>query len=163
MGNLLWSSDRPEFCERVAKLAGGTTYRVPVAGRGTHQGWLPDAHAIATALAFARKGPEDIGPDVAYCLVLQSDAYRRKVVRMLAESIGSMDGREIRHCRQYAVEACDAAWDAVIHLTRGASRRRPPDCAERGWDRMLLTAIATLHDSAWDALGEAERRYLSAA
>ena len=25
MGNLLWSSDRPEFCERVAKLAGAVT------------------------------------------------------------------------------------------------------------------------------------------
>ena len=47
----LYSSDRPEFAERVARLAGQTTYRVPTEGRGTRTEQLPDAHAIATALA----------------------------------------------------------------------------------------------------------------
>ncbi len=162
MGNLLWSSDRPEFCERVAKLAGGTTYREPwAAGSSDSADHLPDAHAIATALAFARQGPQDIGPDVAYCLALQSDAYRNKVVRLLAEALGRMDGREIRHARGYAPDAALAAWWAVIHLKGGYPR--PDGCARPAWDKMLLTAIATLHDSAWDALAIAERKYHAAA
>ena len=164
MGNLLWTSDRPEFCERVAKLAGDTTYRVPTEGKGTKVAQVPDAHAIAAALAYARQGPQDIGPDVAYCLVLQSDAYRWKVCRMLAEAMGNcMDGREIRHARQHAMTAALAAWEAVIHLRGGVSRARPHDCPAVAWDKMLLTAIARLHDSAWDALAEAERKYYNAA
>lgn len=161
MGNLLWDSDRPAFCERVAKLAGGTTYRDPwtVSG-GNIADRLPDAHAIATALSFARRGPQDIGPDVAYCLVLQSDAYRRKVVRMLAEAIGSMDGREIRHARGYAGNACEAAWEAVIHLQSGY--KRPYGCSEAAWSKMLLTAVSIMHDQAWDALAGAERCYRQA-
>lgn len=162
MGNLLWSSDRPEFCERIAKLAGGTTYREPwAAGGGSSGDNLPDAHAIATALAYAKQGPDDIGPDVAYCLVLQNDSYRLRVVRLLAVAIGNMDGREIRHARQFASQAADAAWDAVIHLKGG--HRRPLECAQQAWDKMLLTAIATLHDKAWDAVSLAERKYRSAA
>lgn len=162
MGNLLWSSDRPEFCERVAKLAGGTTYREPWAsGSSDSADHLPDAHAIATALAFARQGPQDIGPDVAYCLALQSDAYRNKVVRMLAEALGGMDGREIVNARPYALDAADAAWMAVIHHKGGA--KRPDGCASFAWDKMLLTAIAHMHDSAWDALATAERKYHAAA
>lgn len=160
MGNLLWASDRPEFCERVAKLAGGTTYRVPVEGKGTKIAQLPDAHAIAAALAYSRRGASDIGPDVAYCLVLQSDAYRIKVCRMLAEALGSsMDGRELRHARKHVHAATGAAWDAVIHLRSGVSARRPHECPQVAWDKMLLAAIAQLHDSAWDSLAEAERKY----
>lgn len=139
-------------------MAGGTTYREPMEGHATDGGTLPDAHAIASALAFARRGPEDIGPDVAYCLVLQSDAYRAKVTRLLAEALGKhMDGRELRHARPYVMPAVMSAWDAVIHL-RG-SHAKPPRCPSLAWDRMLLTAIATMHDKAWDALSEAERRY----
>lgn len=160
MGNLLWSSDRPEFVERVAKLAGKTTYRVPVGGRGTKMDQLPDEHAVAVALAYSRQGRDDIGPDVAYCLVLQSDAYRRKVVRTLAQRIGdAVNPHAIRESRQHAAAACDAAWDAVIHLTKGVSSRRPVDCPERAWDLMLLGAIKLIHDSAWDSLAEAERKY----
>lgn len=164
MGSLLWSSDRPEFTERIAKLAGSTTYRVPVEGRGTKFDQLPDAHAIATALAFARRGPQDIGPDVAYCLVLQSDAYRNTVCLKLAEAVGdAADGREIKGARQYAMAACQAAWDAVIHLEAGVNKRKPPNCKESAWDVLLLTALCQLHDSAWASLFEAERRYRSAA
>lgn len=160
MGNLLWSSDRPEFIERLAKLAGGTTYRVPLEGKGTKFDQMPDAHAIAAALSFARRGPQDIGPDVAYCLALQSDSYRSAVCRRLAEAIGeAADGRQIKGARPYAMDACQAAWDAVIHLESGVGKRRPPQCKESAWDVMLLTAISRMHDSAWGSLAEAEKRY----
>lgn len=157
--NSLWSTDRAEFAERVAKLAGGTTYRTPAAGRGTDIKPLPDEHAIAAALAYAKRGPQDIGPDVAYCWVLGTDAYRSKVTRQLA---GALRCHNLRHVRAHLLAAAEAAWDTVVHDRRGAGS--PPAGADpKGWDRALLAAIGTLHQSAWDSLAEAERRYSRAA
>lgn len=157
----VYSTDRPEFAERVAKLAGGTTYRVPTEGRGTKLDQLPDAHAIATALAFARDhgNPDDIGPDVAYCWVLQSDAYRQKVTRRLSIALRC---HELRSAGAHRLVAAEIAWDAMIH-NRRPSQSPPADCSPRIWDRMLLAAVGTLHAAAWDALADAERAYRRAA
>lgn len=155
MRSLNSMSDRPEFVERVAKLAGGTTYRVPVEGRGTKVAQLPDAHAIAAALAFARRGAEDIGPDVAYCWVLRTDAYRERVTRKLSVALRC---HELRGEDGHRLLAAQAAWDALI-WDRGSPR---PATAVK-WDRMLLAAIGTLYNSAWDSLADAERAYTRAA
>lgn len=155
MASALWSSDRPEFVERIAKLAGGTTYREPVGGHSTKSEHLPDAHAIATALAFARRGPDDVGPDVAYCWVLQTDAYRERVTRRLSDALMC---HEFRGAGAARLMAATAAWDAMIW---NRSTPRPADA--RHWDRLLITAIVTLHNAAWDALAEAEKKYRSAA
>lgn len=152
MSGLLYSSDRPEFVERVAKLAGSTTYRVPVEGKGTKQDQLPDAHAIAAALAFSRRGPQDIGPDVAYCWVLRTDAYRERVTRLLATALRC---HEFRGAGEARMAAANAAWNAMIWGRSTPRPAEPPKC----WDRLLLAAIGVLHASAWDSLAEAERRY----
>jgi hypothetical protein len=152
MGSALWSSERPEFVERVAKLAGGTTFRLPGGGHGTKADHLPDAHAIAAALAYGREGPADIGPDVAYCWVLQNDAYRHKVVPLLIEALR---GHAFRSVMRYRKHAADAAWAAMIWNRAGT---RPAD-APPAYDRMLLVACATLERKAWDALAAAERAY----
>jgi hypothetical protein len=150
----LWSTDRPEFAERVAKLAGGTTYRTPASG-GRGDDNVPDAHAIAAALAFARRGPDDIGPDVAYCWVLQSDAYRQRVTRRLSIMLRSHTFRTMASHRLLAAEA---AWSVMIHGKR-VKIDQPADLRPYDWDRLLLAALAELHDSAWEALAEAEKRY----
>jgi len=148
----LWSSDRPEFSERLARLAGGTTFREPAGARGTKQDQLPDEHAVAAALAFARRGPDDIGPDVAYCWVLQSDAYRERVVRKLSVALRCHESRGAAGLR---LAAAEAAWSAMI-WDRSTPR---PASGGREYDTLLLAAVGTLHRSAWDALAEAERRY----
>lgn len=148
----LWNSDRPDFCERVAKLAGGTTYRTPTEGRGTKLDQLPDAHAVAAALAFARRGENDVGPDVAYCWVLRCDSYRRKVVRKLADALRC---REFQSVTRWRLTAAEAAWDAMIW---NRSSARPTD-APKLYDDLLLAAVGALYRSAWDTLAEAERRY----
>lgn len=150
----LWSTDRPEFAERVAKLAGGTTFRTPDGG-GRGDDAMPDAHAIAAALAFAKRFPEDIGPDVAYCWVLQSDAYRQRVTRLLSIMLRS---HRFRTMAQHRLAAAEAAWAVMIHGKR-VTVDQPADLRPYDWDRLLLAAIAELHDSAWEALAEAEKRY----
>lgn len=148
----LWSTDRPEFAERIAKLGGTSTFREPWGGSSGTADRMPDAHAVAAALAFARQGPEDIGPDVAYCWVLQTDAYRRKVTTMLAHALRS------HHSRWRASErlsAAEAAWDAMVW-----ERSTPkPAGASKDWDAMLLACCCVMHDAAWDSLAEAERVY----
>lgn len=157
--SLLWSTERADFVERVAKLAGGTTYRTPGAGRGTDLKALPDEHAIAAALAYARQGPNDIGPDVAYCWVLASDAYRERTTRLLAVALVCHDLRKVR---PHLLAAAEAAWDTLIHDRRGRGMA-PAGADAVSWDRALLGAIGTLHSSAWDALARAERKYGRAA
>ena len=155
MSGLLWSTDRPEFVERVAALAGGTTYRLPVAGRGTKTDQLPDAHAIAAALAYARTEPDDIGPDVAYCWVLQSDAYRQQTTRRLAILLRSPRTRTLATHR---LLAADVAWEVMIH-NRRTKVAQPADVMPRDWDALLLAAIGMLQAAAWEALDTAERCY----
>lgn len=155
----LWSNDRPEFLERLGSLAGKSTYRTPTAGKGTKIDQLPDEHAIAAALAFARRGREDIGPDVAYCWALQSDAYRERVTRKMAVALSC---HELRSIRAHLLELSCIAWDTMIHDRTGLGVP-PPGVPQVPWDRGLLAALGTLHTSAWDALAEAERRYHRAA
>jgi len=148
-----YSNDRPSFIERLAKLAGGPTYRTPAAGKTNEPAPLPDAHAIAAALSFARRGPDDIGPDVAYCWVLQRDDYRHKVARKLEDALRC---HQFRSVHMHRLTAAYAAWDALIS---GEIAPRPAG-AKPIYDTMLLVACKVLHDAAWDTLAEAERRYI---
>lgn len=150
----LYSTDRPEFLERVAALAGKTTFRVPHGARGARQDQMPDAHAIAAALAYARRGQDDIGPDVAFCFALQNDTYKPKVVRLLADALCMSSSMQ----REHAVQAIVAAWDVFIY-NRASAIAMPTNLDKRAWDALLLLACGTLHDSAWDALAEAEKMY----
>lgn len=61
----IYSNQKASFRERIAKLAGGTTYREPMGGRSTDPNRMTDQD-VAAALAYARQGPDDIGPDIAY-------------------------------------------------------------------------------------------------
>jgi hypothetical protein len=153
MGSELWSHDRPAFMERVAALAGGTTYREPCGGHGTKLEYLPDAHAIATALAFARRGPQDIGPDVAYCWVLRNDAYRNRVVSLLSVALQC---HELRGSDGYRTLGANAAWEAMIW---DRVHDRPAGVTAALWSRIVITAGEVMATSAWDSLARAERAY----
>lgn len=155
--NQLYSAERPEFLERVASLAGQTTFRTPSGGRGTKMEQLPDAHAIATALAFARRrsDPDDIGPDVAYCWATGTDAYRERVTRRLAIALRC---HATRSHGAHRLAAAQLAWDSLVHNAR-PSQKAPADVSRHDWDRLLLAAVATLQSVAWEALAHAERAY----
>lgn len=155
MASELWNSDRPEFIERIASLAGGTTYREPVGGHSTKSEHLPDAHAIAAALAFSRRGPDDVGPDVAYCWVLQTDAYRERVVDRVCRALTKGNNRPGRAADDLAM-AVGAAWDSLVW---NKPTKRPANIPQKAWDVALLFAVKVLYDSAWDSLAEAERAY----
>jgi hypothetical protein len=155
----LWATDKPEFLERLGRLAGRTTFRDLSGSRGVKENPLPDEHAIAAALSFARIDQDDFGPDVAYCWALGSDAYRNKVTRQLAIALRSHQTRSMAAHRLLAAEA---AWTAMVH-NRRASVNLPTDVRPVDFDRLLLAAIAELYDAAWGTLRRAEAKYRAAA
>ncbi len=151
-----FSTERANFTERLASLAGGTTYREPVGGHGTKVEHLPDAHAVATALAYAKQGRDDIGPDVAYCWVLRSDAYRNRVVSLLSVALRC---HELRGADGYRTLGANAAWDALVW---DRVTPKPAGATERVWGDVVAAAGAVMLESAWCALARAERRYKAA-
>lgn len=155
----IYSHDRATFRERIARLAGGTTYREPMEGHSTDPHRLTDLD-VAAALAFARKGSSDIGPDVAYCMICQSDAYRPRIVRELALALSESGGYYLRKARPYLLHIADQAFAAIVWQARVA---RPEGCSERAYSALLLAGVATLHSAADEAIRDAERAFRSRA
>lgn len=151
----IYSHDRATFRERIARLAGGTTYREPMEGHSTDPHRLTDLD-VAAALAFARKGSSDIGPDVAYCMICQSDAYRPRIVRELALALSESGGYYLRNARPYLLHIADQAFAAMVWQARVT---RPEGCSERAYSALLLAGVATLHSAADEAIRRAERAF----
>lgn len=85
----VWSHERATFRERIARLAGRTSWREPVAGYTNKAGELGEDQAIAMALAFARDrdDPLDIGPEVAYCLICETRRGKPDVLDKLTRAL----------------------------------------------------------------------------
>lgn len=149
----IYSHDRATFRERIARLAGGTTYREPMEGHSTDPHRLTDLD-VAAALAFARQGASDIGPDVAYCMICQSDAYRPRIVRELALALAQSGGYYLRTARPYLLSIADQAFSVTVWQAPAA---RPEGCSERAYSALLLAGVATLHSAADDAIRRAEQ------
>lgn len=81
------SDDRIGFIERLGRLAGQTTYRVPVEGVGTRFSHLPESHALAAALSYARGKRWNPGPELAYAVATGIPHKRECVVDWLAEKL----------------------------------------------------------------------------
>ena len=153
----VYSHDRATFRERIARLAGGTTYREPMEGHSTDPHRLTDLD-VAAALAFARRGSSYIGPDVAYCMICQSDAYRPRIVRELAIALSESGGYYLRKARPYLLHIADQAFSVAVWQARVT---KPEGCSESAYSALLLAGVATLQSVADDAIRRAERAFWS--
>lgn len=91
-----YTHDRATFAERVMALAGGSTWREPVEGRGSDTGRVPTVHLVAAALAYGRRGREDIGPDIACDLATGRMGHAVRVTRGLRVAMGRDRSRLVR-------------------------------------------------------------------
>ena len=91
------SDDRIGFIERLGRLAGQTTYRVPVEGVGTRFSHLPESHALAAALSYARGQRWNPGPELAYAVATGIPHKRDCVIDWLAEKLHVGTGAEGRN------------------------------------------------------------------
>ena len=99
----IYSHERAGFAERLGRLAARTTWREPASGAFTDRAdKMPLEHALATALAFARQAPHDIGPDIAYAIVTMIEHRRPRIV-------GELTARLRNDARRVAL---------VLHATR---------------------------------------------
>jgi hypothetical protein len=151
---------RADFAERVARLAGGTTYREPIGGYGSRSDYMPDDHAIASALAFARQGQHDIGPDIAVAIATGNPAHRMKIVTELSAALLIVGRRVADRCADDLLEVSAHCYLCVIGLAAG---ERPAEI--RPGDYAMLRALgeSILWESAERAFRRARRAYKAAA
>lgn len=146
----------PTFRERVAALVGSSTWREPGGSRATGPAPLPAAHAVAAALAMVKRGAGDVGPDIAMCIALGSDAKRGLIVALLANAMKAdrhpLTRRNVRTMGYVA----NCAFDIVVH---GRWRERVDAISEHDWDLLLPSACRILEALADAALAEAERAW----
>lgn len=153
----VYSHERTTFAERVAALAGQTAYRVPVGGRATAGGLTEQD--IAAALAFARRGPWDIGPDVAVSMICQNDYRADRVIAQTTRQLLADGGHLIRNLRHLAPDIAAQAYRRVVWLAQ------PVPAGGRDewrWLRLWAGAAAWLTEQASTAIARAEERYYRA-
>lgn len=147
----VYSNERAGYAERLARLAGGTTWREPMQGHGTKMDNLPDVHALAASLAFARQGPDDIGPDVAFAIICQKPTHRERVVAKLSEALLKLAGHVAERCADHLPQVSAACY---AHVCSGQYVQAPDGVGERDWE--ILSAVAV--NQLWDAVSVSVRR-----
>lgn len=151
-----FSYDRASFAERAAKLAGVTTFREPVGGRGTKHDHMPDEHTIAACFAYSRRGERDTGPDIAVAIITGTDAHAEKIVRELASAL--MDGLGRRATGKYRdIRRIAAA--CYLRAVRGTVLDPPEDIDERLWKIASVLGDRVLWQAADESIFRAEIAY----
>jgi hypothetical protein len=155
----IYTAERATFRERIAALAGRSTWREPMEGHSTAPLKMTDQD-VAAALAYARQGPDDIGPDIAYCIVCGSDWHRARIIKGLATALFHAGGHWVRKGKPYLLTIADDAFRTVVWQQRVT---RPEGCPAKTYDVLLLTGIGTLSQAADEAIRAAERAFRSRA
>lgn len=143
------------FRERVYALVGSTTWREGGGSRSTEQRPIPAEHMIAAALAFGRRGKDDIGPDIAFDMATGRMGHHRRVCEALGRALSTDRARWVERLRPYHGVAAWAAYCAVIGH---GQPERPEGAAEEAWKDLVAAAALVLERLAEDALALAARK-----
>jgi len=154
----IYTHERAGFAERLGRLAGRAQQYEPRAGRGTH-GSLPDEHAIAACLAMARRGPTDIGPDIAAAIYCQSHAHRGRIVGELTAALAAT----MRAARKYPHQLPLIAAQSYLLVLGVDEARRPIGVSARDFEALVSFGASILWQAATDSLRRAESAYYRAA
>jgi len=163
-----FSYDRASFAERAAKLAGMTTFREPVGGRGTKRDQTPDEHTIAAAFAYARKmvwderlgeyipDKHDIGPEIAVAIATQTQAHGERIVAELAAAL--MAGLGYR-ANGHTSDIVRVAAGCYLQAVFGVGTQKPEGLTDRQYELARILGDSVLWTSANEAMFRAERAY----
>lgn len=106
----VFTHERADFRERAMSLAGGGSWREPVEGRATNHCPTPAVHLIAAALAYGRRGPDDIGPDIACDLATGRMGHAVRVTRGLRIAMARDRSRIVHRNRQWLQAVAESGY-----------------------------------------------------
>lgn len=150
------TNSRPTFRERVYALAGHSTWREPVGSFTSQASQIPSDHLVAAALAFGRRNPRDIGPDIAFDIVTGRPGHYLRCCEWAGRAIAHDRGAPARRALPWAGVIAVTAYNALV---RGYSVPPcPAGLAEKDWQELVLFACLLLDYAAEDALALAARR-----
>lgn len=149
-----YTHERPAFRERVMALAGASTYREPVEGRGSETTRIPAVHLVAAALSYGRRGPADIGPDMACDLATDRMGHAVRVTRGLRIAMGHDRSRIVKRAAPWLQVIAESGYQVAM----GRSCLPCPEGLDVD-DYALLVAAAEkiLLRAADEAVSHAER------
>ena len=149
---------RPDFAERLGKLCGQIAGWQLTPGSGSGTAHLPDANALAMALAFARRGPRDIGPEIVVAIYTGFDGWRPRIVAELASALLQTSKLAQRHeAHILAISRC--AYESAL---RGVQFKPPKGCHPGSYRALHREASAVLWNAANNTLSHAARAYYGA-
>lgn len=145
--------------ERLARLAGQTTYREPVGGRTTRTMVVPAEHELCIALGWARDpgDPHDIGPDVAMDIATGQGRNMPGVVRSLANALDADRGRGSRVVSRNRPYLRIVAADAYARIVYSQRFARPEMVTAADWETLTEAGYRVLERMADNAVARAER------
>ncbi|MGY3265824.1 hypothetical protein [Lysobacter sp. HA35] len=146
--------ERPAFRERVMALAGSSTWREPVEGRGTDTRRIPTVHLVAAALAFGRRGPTDIGPDMACDLATDRIGHAVRITRELRIAMGRDRSRIVRRAAPWLQVIADSGYRVAMGLQ---CLPCPEDLDPDDYALLVAAAERILLRAADEAVSNAER------
>jgi hypothetical protein len=141
-------TDSP-FLERLAILAGSTTFRPPLEGVGTKVHHIPQAHCLLITLCGARGTPWSPGPELAFSLATGIQHKRDRVVDWLETVLcfGDPSATDRKKAREIAETAYDCMVLSKAAPTDGPLRQR----------KAIGFAVALLSQSLDETVRRAER------
>lgn len=111
-----YTKERAGFLERLGRLAGQTTYRVPVEGVGTKVSYLPESHALIVTLSYARGNRSwNPGPEIAYAVATGVENKRDEVIAWLAEKLQAGTGAVGRKYADRIHAIAGISYAIVVH------------------------------------------------
>lgn len=151
----------PTFRERISALVGVSGWREPVEGRTTQVRPIPGQHMTVAALSMARRGPDDIGPDIAFDVLTGRLGHATKVCRWLGRQLAPQGGHAAgipmaaRRCRDHIGLIAVIAYR--YEVLREPFPPAPEGVTADDWGTMLIFAALMLEYAAEDAIAMAER------
>lgn len=149
-------ASRPSLWERLAALAGHTTYREPAGGRSTELAAIPADHELCIAIGWSRRrdDPYDIGPDIAFDAATQSSRHQRTICELLAKSLAADQSRWRRVIRRNRGYLRIVAFDAYLRVVYGQQSgcRKPDGMDKEDWGELGEAAYRVLTTMADEAV-----------
>lgn len=154
MTDQVFTKERASFLERLGRLAGQTTYRVPIEGVGTKFDHIPESHGLIVTLCGTRGRKWQPGPEIAFAMATGIQHQREKVVEWLVEKLYVGTGATSRKYK----DRLQAIAEIAYLLAVGASESDGDEKFDRNMRRLAMIGAGWLAMCMDETIARAESR-----